>query len=263
MSNLPHLVGMVHLQALPGSPRFDGSLQTVVGTAVSDALALTTAGFPALMVENFGDVPFFPDRVPPVTVAAITTALNAISAAADIPVGVNVLRNDGMAGLGVAAATGAAFVRVNVLTGVMYTDQGPIVGRAAELLRERATIAPDVEIWADVMVKHATPPPGLDARQAAADTVERGLADAVIVSGSGTGAEPDIHEAMTVRAAMPRETRLVIGSGASAENLSGLMEVADAVVVGSALKVGGDPNDRVDPARAEAFVKAASDHGLL
>jgi membrane complex biogenesis BtpA family protein len=254
---------MVHLQALPGSPGFEGSLDRIVETAISDALALTEAGFPALLVENFGDVPFFADRVPPVAIAAITTAVNAISATAPVPFGVNVLRNDGLAALGVAAATDAAFIRINVLTGVMYTDQGPIVGQAANLLRERGAVAPNVEIWADVMVKHATPPTGLDARQAAADTVERGLADAVIVSGSGTGAEPDIHEAMTVRAAIPRETRLVIGSGASAKNLSGLMDVADAVIVGSALKIDGDPNDRVDPARAEAFVKAASNHGLL
>jgi membrane complex biogenesis BtpA family protein len=201
--------------------------------------------------------------VPPVTIAAVTTAVNAISAAAPVPFGVNVLRNDGLAALGIAAATDAGFIRINVLTGVMYTDQGPIVGQAANLLRERGALAPNVEIWADVMVKHATPPTGLDARQAAADTVERGLADAVIVSGSGTGAEPDIHEAVTVRAAIPRETRLVIGSGASAKNLSGLMDVADAVIVGSALKIDGDPNNRVDPARAEAFVKAASNHGLL
>lgn len=263
MSSLPHLVGMVHLQALPGSPGFEGSLDRIVETAISDALALTGAGFPALLVENFGDVPFFADRVPPVTIAAVTTAVNAISATAPVPFGVNVLRNDGLAALGIAAATDAGFIRINVLTGVMYTDQGPIVGQAANLLRERGVVAPNVEIWADVMVKHATPPTGLDARQAAADTVERGLADAVIVSGSGTGAEPDIHEAVTVRAAIPRETRLVIGSGASAKNLSGLMDVADAVIVGSALKIDGDPNNRVDPARAEAFVKAASNHGLL
>ena len=254
---------MVHLQALPGSPGFEGSLDHVVETAISDALALTEAGFPALLIENFGDVPFFADRVPPVTIAAIATAVNAISPATKVPFGVNVLRNDGLAALGIAAATDAGFIRINVLTGVMYTDQGPIVGQAANLLRERGAVAPNLEIWADVLVKHATPPPGLDARQAAADTVERGLADAVIVSGSGTGAEPDVHEAVKVRAAIPRETRLVIGSGASAENLSRLMDVADSVIVGSALKMGGDPHNRVDPARAEAFVKVAADHGLL
>jgi membrane complex biogenesis BtpA family protein len=254
---------MVHLQALPGSPGFGGSLDEVIESAVSDALTLTEAGFPALMIENFGDTPFFAEEVPPWTVAAMTSAARVIAGAASVPFGVNVLRNDAMAAIGIAAATGAGFIRVNVLTGVMYTDQGPIVGRAAKVLRTRARLAPDVEIWADVMVKHATPPPGLDIAQAAADTAERGLADAVIVSGTGTGAELDVHELTTVRAAVPRDTRVVIGSGAAVENLSKLMGMADSVIVGSALKHDGDPNKGVDPARAEMFAKSAADHGLL
>ena len=104
-----------------------------------------------------------------------------------VPVGVNVLRNDALAALGIAAATGARFIRVNVLTGLMYTDQGPITGKAAEVARARSRLAPDVEIWADVLVKHAVAPPGSDIRQMARDTIERGGADALIMSGSGTG----------------------------------------------------------------------------
>lgn len=263
MNPLPRLVGMVHLLPLPGAPGFGGSFDQVVDTAVEDARLLAEAGFPALMIENFGDVPFFADRVPPETVAGITTSVRAVDEATGLAIGVNVLRNDALSALAVASVTGAGFIRVNVLTGTMYTDQGPIVGRAAEIARSRAVIAPDVEVWADVMVKHATPPPGLDARRAAEDTVERGLADAVIVSGSGTGAEPDVHEAMVVRAAIPASTRLVIGSGASVGNLGSLMEVADTVIVGSALKIDGSAANRVDPARAESFVAAAADHGLL
>ena len=254
---------MVHLLPLPGSPGFQGSMDDVVKTAASDASELAAAGFPALMVENFGDVPFFADRVPPETVAAMTVATLAVAEAAGLPHGVNVLRNDVLSGLGIAAATGAVFVRVNVLTGLMHTDQGPIVGKAAEVLRKRASQVPDAEIWADVMVKHAAAPSGVDARQTAADTVERGLADAVIVSGSGTGAEPDVHEATVVRAALPRGTRVVIGSGASVDNLAKLLAVSDSVIVGSSIKVDGDARNRVDPDKAAHFVRAAADHGLL
>ena len=147
--------------------------------------------------------------------------------------------------------------------GMMYTDQGPIAGKAAEVLRKRSTLAPDVEIWADVMVKHAAAPHGIDARQAAGDTVERGLADAVIVSGSGTGAEPDIHEANIVKAAVPPTTRVVVGSGANVGNLSKLLNIADTVIVGSSIKVDGDANKRVDPIRAARFAQVAGEHGLL
>jgi membrane complex biogenesis BtpA family protein len=184
-------------------------------------------------------------------------------ASCGVPFGVNVLRNDGSAALGIAASTGASLIRVNVLAGLMNTDQGPMVGRAAELLRKRAALCPDVEIWADVMVKHASPPPGLDAAQAALDTVERGLADALIVSGSGTGAEVDLEQAREVAGAVPEETRIVIGSGATADNLESVMTLADSVIVGSWLKIDGVATNRPDPARVGEFVRQASASGLL
>ncbi len=238
-------------------------MSEVLDAAVSDASTLHDAGFPALLVENFGDAPFRADRVDPETVAALTVAVEAVMHATALPVGVNVLRNDAMSALGIAAVTGASLIRVNVLTGVMNTDQGPIVGRAAELLRKRREFGVDVEIWADVMVKHAAPPPGLEPGQAALDTVERGLADAVIVSGSGTGAEPDVEVAREIRAALPKGMRVVIGSGANVGNLARLVDLADTLIVGSGVKVDNDPSNRVDPLRAMAFVEAAAGHGLL
>lgn len=236
-------------------------MDEVFETAVTDAQVLVDAGFPCLIVENFGDVPFYADEVPPETIAAMTAVVRSVSEIG-VPVGVNVLRNDAVAGIAVAAATGARLVRTNILTGVMYTDQGPIVGKAAEVMRKRALVAPDVEVWADVMVKHSAPPYGIDARQAALDTVERGLADGVIVSGSGTGEEPDIAEAKTVKDAVPKGTRVIVGSGATADNLPGLLEVADTVIVGSSIKVDGDATKRPDPRRARAFVEQAK-RGLV
>ena len=262
MTAIPRLVGMIHLAPLPGSPRHEGSMESVVAAAVSDAEKLVRAGFPCLLVENFGDVPFFPDTVAHETVAAMTVAVGEVARSTGVPVGVNVLRNDAMAALAVAAATGASFIRVNVLVGTMYTDQGPIVGRAAEVARKRAVLDRSIEIWADVMVKHATAPPGLDPADLARDTVDRGLADAVIVSGSGTGQPVDAALGKKVRDAVPG-TRIVIGSGATPELLPGLTEFADTVVVGSAVKVDGDARRSVDPARAGAFVASAAAAGLL
>lgn len=263
MRALPRLVGMVHLLPLPGAPGFGGSIQQVIETALNEAQTLSSAGFPALLVENFGDVPFHPDHSDPETVAAMTLAVAAVSDATGLPIGVNVLRNDALAALGIAAVTGARFIRVNVLTGTMYTDQGPIRGRADEVLRRRAALGVDVEIWADVMVKHATAPQGLGIGQAADDTVNRGLADAIIVSGPGTGLEPDLDSAVTARSVIPKETRLVIGSGAGIANLGRLTEAADTVIVGSSIKIDGMATSPVDPARAAALTGAARDHGLI
>lgn len=237
-------------------------MERVIETAARDAATLAEAGFPALIVENFGDAPFHADTVPPETVAAMTRAVEAVSSSGAV-IGVNVLRNDAAAALGVAAATGARFIRVNILTGIMYTDQGPIVGRAAEIMRKRESLAPDVEVWADVMVKHSAAPYGIDARQSALDTVERGLADAVIVSGSGTGEELDVSEATLVKEAVPEGTRIVAGSGATGDNLGRLLGVVDTVIVGSSIKFDGQADRRPDPERATAFVKQAAERGLV
>lgn len=263
MRAIPHLVGMVHLLPLPGSPRYAGRMSDVVERAVTDAAELIRAGFPALMIENYGDVPFHADSVPSETVASMSLAVQAVLDVTDVPIGVNVLRNDALSAIGIAAANGASFVRVNVLTGLMYTDQGPIEGKAAEVLRKRERIAPDVEVWADVLVKHAVAPFGTTAEQAAVDTVERGLADAVIVSGRGTGIAPDRAELAAIRKMVPNEVRVVVGSGASPENLAGLIKSADTVIVGSSLKADDDPTNRIDTLRAATFVESARDHGLI
>ena len=153
------VVGMVHLLPLPGAPGWGGPLGKVVARAVEEARILSEEGMDGVMVENYGDIPFHPGAVPPETVAAMAVVVRAVMEAVEVPVGVNVLRNDAHGALAVAAATGARFIRVNVHTGAMWTDQGLIQGRAHETLRLRRTLAPGVAILADVLVKHSTLPP--------------------------------------------------------------------------------------------------------
>lgn len=246
---------MIHLGPLPGSPGFDGDLDSIVETATADAAILTEAGFDGLMIENFGDAPFFADDAPKVTVASLTTAVNAVYEASRLPVGVNVLRNDGLGALAVAAATPASFIRVNVLSGTMYTDQGPIIGNAAEIARMKAAVCPDVAIMADVFVKHATPPAGLSLIDATNDLVERAAADAVVVSGVGTGSPADLDDLSTV--AETSHLPVFLGSGVTIDNVGVMLDHADGAIVGTSVKVEGVPTNPVDPAAAAAFIAAA------
>lgn len=256
---IPRLVGMVHLGPLPGSPGFKGDFDSVLADAASDAATLAQAGFEAIMVENFGDAPFYADDAPKVTIAAMTTAVNTVFRASRLPVGVNVLRNDAVGALSIAAATSASFIRVNVLSGTMYTDQGPIIGRAAEVARLREQICPGVEIMADVFVKHAVPPAGLTLTDATHDLVERAGVDAVVVSGKGTGSPAAVDDIATV----VRESSLpvFIGSGATRESVASLLELADGVIVGTDIKLDGVATNPIDPVRAEAVVTAAAASG--
>ena len=258
---IPRLLGMVHSGPLPGSPRFDGDLDRVVELARRDAIILVEAGFPALIVENYGDAPFFASDVPLVTVAAMTRVVVAV-AGLGVPVGVNVLRNDAMAAMAIAAATGASFVRINVLAGSMFTDQGLIEGRAAEVLRSRRALNSNVKLLADVFVKHALPPPGLTIEQAALDTWVRGGADVLVVSGSATGQPADRRAVQAVRTAVP-DAPLLLGSGVSATNLGAWSDLVDGAIIGTSIKMGSLTTNPVDPAEAQKVVVAAAVAGWL
>ncbi len=250
------LIGMVHLGPLPGAPRFAGDFDAVLAAARVDAGTLAEAGFDALLVENYGDAPFYADDVPKVTVAAMARAVSEVRQAVDLPVGVNVRRTDAPAALAVAAATGAAFIRVNVLAWSMHTDQGPIAGRAAELARLRAALGLRIQVLADVFVKHAVPPPGLTLEQAAADTWERAGADGLVVTGTATGREASLDDLRRVKEAAPGAP-VYAGSGVTAESVAAVLGVADGVIAGTALKRDGIATGPVDPDRARAFVTAA------
>lgn len=252
----PRLIGMVHLRPLPGSPSFGGDMASVVAQAQADAVVLAESGFGGVMVENFGDAPFFKDNVPATTVAAMTSAVDAVRRVIDLPIGVNVLRNDGLAALAIAAVTGANFVRVNVLSSMMFTDQGIIEGRAAEIGRLRAQLCPQIAVLADVYVKHAVPPEGLTLEQAAIDLWERSGADGVVVSGTGTGSATDPKDVQRVRAAIP-DAPIFIGSGSTPDSVAELAPWATGFIVGSALKV-GPVTGPVDAGLARNFVAAAS-----
>lgn len=250
------LIGMVHLPALPGAPGARRALDAVVRTAVSEADVLARAGFDAVIVENFGDAPFAADAVPPETIAALGIVVDHVARSIPIPVGVNVLRNDAMAALGIAAAAGAAFVRINVLSGTYATDQGMITGRAHDVLRRREQLAPSVGIAADVHVKHAVPISQPDLALAAAETAYRGGADVLIVSGSATGKAADLDAVRRVREAVP-DRHVWIGSGVTARTVRACLDVADAVVVGTSLKRGARTTAALDARRVRTLVEAA------
>ncbi len=246
------LIGMIHLLPLPGAPGFRGSLAEAADRALGDAEILAAAGFDGMLVENYGDAPFFKDAVPALTVASMTTIVRAVRELATLPLGVQVLRNDALSALAVAAATGADFIRVNVLAGAMSTDQGIIEGRAAEVLRFRAMHAPDARIWADVHVKHARPLAAESIAEAARDLETRAGADVIIVSGKGTGEETPIDSLRQVRATV--SLPLAVGSGITAENLSGYIPLAEYAIVGTAIKQEGKTVNMVDRAKAERMV---------
>lgn len=251
------LIGVVHLRPLPGAPRWKGNIKEVISFAVNDAQTYERGGAHALFIENFGDVPFCKAGVAPETIAAMAVVGRAIRSAVKIPIGFNVLRNDARAALALCVACDGSFIRVNVHTGAMLTDQGIIEGDAYNTLRCRDRICPEVRIFADVHVKHAVLLGEWLLEDAARDTLERGLADALIVSGVGTGMAADISDVQRVRAACPG-ARILLGSGVTCENANLFNDCADGFIVGTSLKTGGKISNPVDAKRVKQLLRNIS-----
>ena len=136
---------MLHVPALPGSPRNELSLNAIIDWVLTDANALAGGGTDGLIVENFGDVPFYPRQVPPHTVAYMTALAGEVRRRFKLPLGINILRNDPASALAIAAAVAADFIRVNIHTGARLTDQGVIQGTAHKTLRYRKLLGCDVK----------------------------------------------------------------------------------------------------------------------
>jgi uncharacterized protein len=249
------IIGVVHLLPLPTSPRWGGSLNAVIARAEQEAVALASGGVDGIIVENFFDAPFPKDRVDPAVVSAMTAIVQQLMSLVTVPIGVNVLRNDAHSSMAIASCTGAPFIRVNVLSGVMATDQGLIEGCAHELLRYRREIGSNVNIMADVLVKHARPLGSPNLTTAVQETIDRGLADAVILSGWATGSPPSLED-LELATAAAKGTPVLIGSGSDYDNIANLMQAADGVIVSSSLKRQGKIENTIDPIRASQFVEA-------
>jgi membrane complex biogenesis BtpA family protein len=251
------IIGMLHLPALPGSPLYRGSMAPIREAMLRDAQLLAEGGVHGLMMENFGDTPFFPGRVPAHVVAQMTAlAADVRRAVPQLPLGINVLRNDGLSALAIAHAVGAQYVRVNVLCGARVADQGLLQGIAHELLRLRAELRADaVKIFADVDVKHSAPLAGRPIADEVDDTLHRGLADALIVSGAGTGKPTDPEKVRAVKQAA-KGSPIFLGSGVTPASLPALLPHADGFVVGTYFKKDGVASNAVDPARVRELLNA-------
>lgn len=250
------LIGVIHLRPLPGSPLHNGeSMHAILEHAVADARALQEGGADAVMVENYFDVPFAKGVLPPHTVAALTRCVQAVREAISLPVGVNALRNDAEAAIAIAHICGGQFVRINVYVGAAVTDQGVIDGAARDAVLYRKALNADVALWADICVKHAVPLGHVRIENSARDAVERGLADALILTGDATGLPANPEDIRQVRDAVP-QIPLLIGSGLTPSNTATMLNGASGAIVGTWLKRDGEVHLPVDVHRVRAL-KAA------
>ncbi len=249
------IIGMVHCRPLPGTAGWDGDVEKLHSQAVQDALTLEKAGVDALIVENMGDGPFAAtmDIEQRMALAAVSAL---VAAAVKIPVGIDAAFNDYEAGLSIALAVGAVFIRVPVFVDTVVTAAGILHPCAHKLMRFRHTIgAEHIKIFADVQVKHSHMlVPSITPLESAVDAAADG-ADAIIITGAVIGMETPLDLVRQVKEKI--KLPAIVGSGFNAKNAKEQFAVADGAIVGSSLKKGGVILNPVDYDLTKALVEAA------
>ncbi|WP_440058949.1 BtpA/SgcQ family protein [Thermogladius sp. 4427co] len=262
------VVGVIHLPRLPYSDTLvEFDLDRVVESVLREASILEELGYDSVIVENYGDAPY-PKRVrDPLALSVIALIVREVVKNTSLRVGVNILRNSGREAYAVAVATGARFIRVNALTETIVSDSGVIEPEAPRLRAIRSNYR-GVEVYADILVKHAgsltlaiqalagkvSGDPLALLPEIVRDAVERGGADKVVATGLRTGEAPDPVFVKRVRESSP--VPVILGSGATPENIGLYKPYIDGVIVGSYIKRDGRAGNPVDPGRAEKFIKA-------
>ncbi|KGT94310.1 BtpA family membrane complex biogenesis protein [Erwinia typographi] len=252
------VIGVIHLQPLPGAPRYSGQpMKEVYDAAIADALTLSRGGVDGIIVENASDLPFArPENIGPETVAALTAACLAVRNAVDTPIGITCVANGAIPALAIAKAVGARWVRVNQWANAYVANEGFINGPAPEAMRYRSMIdARDVAIFADVHVKFG----------AHAITADRSIpeqatdaewfdADVLIATGTRTGNPTSDSEVNDVRSGT--NLPVIVGSGLSPSQVPSLFASADGAIIGQWLKEDGQWWKPVDPRRVAELMAA-------
>ena len=219
------IIGMLHLRPLPGSARAQ-PFSVVRERMLADLEALVEGGVDGVILENYGDAPYFPGRVPAQMVSYLTRLSMEVKGMTSLPLGINVLRSDGISALAVAGAVGAEFIRVNVYTGVRVSGEGLIQGQAHEIQRYRRELGVDVKVFADVDVKHSSALGVVDLADEVTETILRGRADGVIVSGKATGSKTELEDLRRAKESAGL-TPVLAGSGVTVETVGETLGFAE------------------------------------
>ncbi len=244
---------MVHLLPLPGTPLYNGNMEEIYSSALRDTRTLEEGGVTALMIENFGDMPY-KKTLEIEQVAAMAAVSSVIKQHTDLPIGIDAAFCDYKAAFSVALAAKADFVRLAVFVDTVESFNGIMEPCSADALYYRKAIgAEHIAILADVQVKHTHMlVPNVPIEESAKVAVSC-MADAIIVTGTHTGSETPLEAVKRVKAVV--DVPVVVGSGVSSKNIHEQLSIADGAIVGTSLKTSNDPFSPIDFEKVKSLVE--------
>lgn len=250
------MIGMIHVQALPGTPRNNQSVKDIAAQAVAEARILMDSGIQSIMLENMHDIPYLNRHVGPEIVSALTRVASEVRAVCDLPMGIQVLAGANQVALAIAQSADLQFIRAEGFVFGHMADEGLLQSDAGKLLRYRKQIgAEQIQIFTDIKKKHSSH--AMTADVSLEDTVEAAeffLSDGVIITGTHTGKAVDLSE--LTRVYRGSKGPVLVGSGVTPEGFPAIVENADAFIVGSYFKKDGYWQHEPDPARLSALMEA-------
>jgi hypothetical protein len=252
------IIGMIHVGALPGAPTNTQSVAEITAQAVREAVIYRDAGIDGIIIENMHDVPYLRGAAGPEIVAAMAIIAQVVKSESNLPVGVQILAAANVEALAVAHAAGLDFVRAEGFVFAHVADEGYIESSAAKLLRYRKMIGAErVQIWADIKKKHSSHAITADiSLGATAEAAEFMRGDAVIITGSVTGAPPRLSDVQEVKAHC--RLPVLLGSGIDAQNIADFYAAADGFIIGSYFKVDGHWARPVEASRVAGLLEIAA-----
>ena len=248
------VIGMIHVTALPGTPKYSGSVKSIIDLAKKEAAIYRSLGLDAVMIENMHDVPYLNRNVGPEVTSLMSIILYEIKKELNIPCGIQILAGANREALAAAHSAGADFIRAEGFVFAHVADEGIFNSDAGELLRYRKQIgAEEILVFTDIKKKHSSHSITADTDiLATAKAAEFFLSDGVIITGSSTGAEPSLEETKIVKENV--NIPVIAGSGITPENALRFLQFCDALIIGSYFKQDGKWFNQIDPERVKNFM---------
>lgn len=256
------IIGMIHAGALPGTPLYGGSIESIVDNACIETEIFVKHQVDGIIVENMHDVPYVQSKhFGPEIVATITKICERVRniVPTSIPCGIQILAGGNREAIAVAKATNFNFIRSEGFVFSHIGDEGIMDADAGLLLRYRKAIdAENVLIFTDIKKKHSSHMITSDVSLLeTADAAEFFCSDGVILTGTATGQPADLKEFQDLKhnCNLP----VIVGSGVTRNNVTEYF-MADALIIGSHFKNNGNWREGVSPERVKQFmqiVKAA------
>lgn len=249
------IIGMIHIDALPGTPKFKNDVRAIINKAKKEASLYKSLDIPVLMIENMHDVPYLNRNVGPEILSLMSIILYEIKQTFDLPTGIQILAGANKDALAAAKSAGADFIRAEGFVFAHVADEGIFTSDAGELLRYRKYInADEILVFTDIKKKHSSHSITADTDiLETAKAAEFFLSDAVIITGASTGTKPSLEEIKLIKPGI--NIPVIAGSGISEENVNEYNDICDGLIIGSYFKKEGKWYNPIDPDRVERLLK--------